>query len=122
MLINEIIENSSIDAISLENIGIKGYACTYKQVIELIPIFRSNKIAILGGDVLVYGRGTIKLTYDSWYMTETEKNNYELTYKKTLEYMQIFENKEDFFYIVWLLGKCFNTSRERYPLPLYVKN
>ncbi|WP_022756120.1 Imm40 family immunity protein [Butyrivibrio fibrisolvens] len=107
MLVNEIIENNSIEAISLEKIGINGYACTYRQVCELISIFRVNQITILGGDVFVYDNEKIKLTYDSWYVTDKEKCDYELSYKKAIDYINIFESKEGVFLYSLVVGKVF---------------
>ncbi len=93
--INDIIGEKINDAISLSAIGINEYAWDYNSIVDIIPILRENRLPILGGDVFIIKNGIIKPTCDSWYYKILTDCDFEKSYIRTIEYINLFEEKED---------------------------
>lgn len=95
ILLQDIIGEKVSEGISLTTIGINEYAWEYKNIIDIISILRKRKIPILGGDVYIIKNGKINTTFDSWYYDNISDTGYEDSYKKTIDYINIFEAKEE---------------------------
>ncbi len=95
MSINEICTEANIEGLSLKALGINETAFSYEQVCKIVDYLRINRITILGGDVYLVDGNNLKITYDSWYIKKEEKMDFEKSYKKALDYMEIFEKKEE---------------------------
>lgn len=92
---NDILGEKINEAISLSVIGINEYAWDFGCIVEIISILRRKKIPILGGDVFIIKNGIINTTYDSWYFNAKTDCDYEDSYNKAINFIQIFEEKED---------------------------
>lgn len=95
IIISNIVGEKINEALSLSAIGINEYAWNYNSIVEIIPILREKRIPILGGDVYIIKNGIIKQTCDSWYYNVKIDCDYEGSYKRTIDYINIFEGKED---------------------------
>ena len=98
-----ICEKCKIQPLSLKGIGFNEFAFTYEQIKKIIELLRIKKISILGGDVYIQKGGEIIITSDSWYIKKDKIADYEYSYKKTIDYIEIFESKEeDYIYSIVL--------------------
>ena len=95
IIIGDIVGEKINEALSLSVIGINEYAWNYNSIVEMIPLLREKRLPILVGDVFIIENGIIKPTYDSWYYKIKSDCDYEDSYKKTIDYIKIFEGKED---------------------------
>lgn len=65
-------------SINLEKLGIKNFAWTYNDIIQLFNYLEEKEIFLLGGDVYKYSDNCVNLTYDSWFC------NYGCSYTESL--------------------------------------
>ena len=93
--IGDIVGEKKNEALSLSVIGINEYAWNYDSIVEMIPLLRETRLPILGGDVYIIKNGIAKPTYDSWYYEVKSDCDYENNKKKTIDYIKIFEGKDD---------------------------
>lgn len=96
-----ICEQCKIQPLRLKVIGFNEYAFSYEQIKKIIELLRIKKLSILGGDVYMKKGEKIIITPDSWYINKDKINDYEYSYKKTIDYIEIFESKEeDYIYSI----------------------
>ncbi len=91
----DIVGDLSIKAIPLNELGIFEYAWEYNDLLSVLELLRKDKITLLGGDVYRLSGKKIFITYDSWYYSSKDKSNYEDSYNKALEFINIFEAKKE---------------------------
>jgi hypothetical protein len=91
-------------AISLKKYGINDFAWKYDDINQILDILLSNKIGIIGGDVL---DKEFKYTYDNWSIEKTEvagENFVMFSIEKTKKYIEnyIKNNGKDFYFVIVL--------------------
>ena len=95
VLLQDVIGEKINKGISLKLLGINEYAWDYKNITDIISLLREKKISILGGDVYIVKNVIINTTFDSWYFDTKSDADYEDSYKKAIDYINIFETKEE---------------------------
>jgi hypothetical protein len=93
--LNDVLGDKIKDAIPLYSFGINEMAWDFDNVIEIISLLRTENIPILGGDVYLINDGIVKATFDSWYFDNIINLDCEYSYEKTIEYIMIFEKKDE---------------------------
>ena len=97
MINYEMIPKSIMDkGMSLKELGILEFAWNVNDIKRIIDTFSVKKIPILGGDVYKIIDGNIYQTYDSWYISKSDENDFcKISYEKTISYVLTYEEKNE---------------------------
>jgi hypothetical protein len=89
----------SAKKISLANLGTSEPAWRYEDLMRILPILRTAKVGVLGGDVLVSDGTDYVHSYDSWGTDheagETDDAFSERSIARTLDYLGKYPNVTD---------------------------
>jgi hypothetical protein len=103
---NDFPEELYSSAKSLEHLGISELAWGWESVIKAIKFLCERNYVILGGDVYQLINGSLKSTYDSWYINKNEvkpNNNFvEESMNKAISYINLYHEKNGtgFYYSI----------------------
>ncbi|MDO5615801.1 MAG: Imm40 family immunity protein [Cruoricaptor ignavus] len=99
---NDIVWSDKVDellskGISLESMGIKNWALSQQEALQVLNRFVDLQIPILGGDVCEFIDGVIQYNYDSWYCdrlpSESHVEFVSRSIRKTKEYIEHYDIK-----------------------------
>lgn len=85
--------------INLSAIGLSEVAWRYNEALLLIDYYKSNKIFILGGDVLTNNNGSYIHNYDSWHLN-TDQGTYLDSIQKARKYITNYPEGDHAFVFV----------------------
>lgn len=114
---NNIVWSNKVDeilskGISLESIGVKNWALSQQEALQVLSQFVELQIPILGGDVCEFVNGAIQYNYDNWYCdrlpNESDLDFVSRSIRKAREYIEHYNIKDSdtiFFAVVPELKK-----------------
>lgn len=100
---NDIVWSIKVDkilskGISLESIGVRNWALSQQEALQVLSSFVELQIPILGGDVCEFVDGNIQYNYDNWYCdrlpNESHSNFVSRSIRKTKEYIEHYNIRE----------------------------